>query len=238
MRTLSEIIGGCKKGEIFYYEGQDWIFFTGTKTPPELHPGVEGGKWRILRMDGQAYTMPYAPCRSDAFFRNRNSSTCVIGYWYDGAKKTSTDTKTFKFKGHVWTHCTNDEMPAELAGIKAGEWQYLTHGGMRTGLIGLDPRDANHPHYWDGHRNGIIAYRILNAEKKEIPAPVADPNADMLKRDGEPETAAEKQAKLVEALVGNGCIFAPPKQEVPNLFRVAPITGTGTSLWGAERLGE
>ena len=73
----------------------------------------------------------------------------------------------------------------------------------------------------------------LEAKKAEELA-----NAAMIKADGPALTAGEKQSKLIDAMVGNGNIFAPPKRTTHPLFRVTPMTTTGHVLWGAEHGNE
>jgi hypothetical protein len=58
----------------------------------------------------------------------------------------------------------------------------------------------------------------------------ANPNTDMIRRDGEPQTFEQ----LVAQLVGNGCIFGAPRVERCNLLTVADIPRNGFSVWGAQ----
>lgn len=89
---------------------------------------------------------------------------------------------------------------------------------------------------WFGTRDAPRAYcRIAwrpSSAAKAASAPEAtapDPNAAMIDRDGAALTFEDR----VTALAGNGCIFGAPRLERCNLLTVAPITASGSSLWGA-----
>lgn len=163
---------------------------------------------------------------------------------------------TFERYGHIWTAWKKgDPMPAALVGIPAKGWAFL-QGGTYAEHAATGP--ANNA-CWSPEKSGIIAWRLvgqqapsigellrakLEADKKpkhQSPSEIKyhaeqaekKANAAMILADGQPETPAEKLDRLVKEMVGNGDIFAPPKKEVPNLYRVAGISRTGTSFWGA-----
>jgi hypothetical protein len=262
IQHLSEV----KHGQVFAFGGETWIGFEDKEMPLEMK-GIP--RWRFLRADGKSYGKTIHTL--EVWERSRESVARVVGYWYDGAENhpsrwvKAAEAETFELLGVTWTRCKNDKMPAALAGLKRGEWEYLTQEGINLGRRGYPYDPADHHAYWDGHNHGIVAYRISPREVSETKSetnpcnemPEKKPkhkspstlrtqaayaekmaNAAMIKADGEAETPEAKKERLINEMVGNGNIFAPPKRETHPLFRITPMTTTGRVMWGAEHHGE
>lgn len=151
-----------KHGEVFAFATKTWIGFESKEMPPEMKGIIS---WRFLRADGRFFHKDRS--MAEAWQRSRSSVACIVGYWYAGAENRAptkpVEAETFELLGHTWTRCRNDKMPAELAGVKANDWQYLTEHGWKEGIIGWPLSDADKPNnYWRGYSGGIIAYRILS----------------------------------------------------------------------------
>lgn len=244
---------GCKG---FHLGGKTWTSFTGTAIPDvivallgrkeeyEVHFVLANG------ITGRVFVT--APSGLDRFQRPRSAATRVVGYCIEPpekkfeapeAKKTSVKKarKTFEAHGHTWFDCSEDRAcPEELKDALSEEWAYIPNTTAGRPLMALTSA-ASQGNERDWGRGYFTAFRLLKSSASPVTKPATKPatnlpdlNADMIGRDGKPETAEEKQERLVKQLVGNGKIFPNVKVELSPLLRVAPISKTGFSLWGAE----
>lgn len=165
---------------------------------------------------------------------------------------------TFERAGYKWTSWHGGKgVPKRLKGVKANDWWRINSKGEIKKLTSVPDWKV----YWrrgdeyEVHAFSIPAEDAITgfAEKKakksasegelrQSPSEIKyqaeeaelKNNAGMINRDGPELTADEKRAQLIDALVGNGNIFAPPKRTTHPLFRVTPITVTGRVMWGAD----
>lgn len=190
----------------------------------------------------------------------RNSSFNTTAFCIPAEDKIDSSLH-FEQGGFRWTKFVDKNMPADLKDVGAKEWMTIDDAGhiqqrlfdAKTPQYWGHERTSLFHAYCITERDRLGPPAVKRVKRKsafvEALAPQADLSAvvarkvlekeiaeqeGMLKRDGPSLTSEERQAQLIEKMVGNGNIFAPPKRTTHPLFRVTPITVTGHVMWGAE----
>lgn len=237
----------------FKAQGKTWILVEHGKAPANVY--LQAHEWEYLDVSHQVASSGYLSIQAGGWIWEN------IAGWrpVDGdlakyikpvqpvkAEPKMDESKTFVRDGIEWTRWDRKSIgcPKELVGLKAGEWGF--YRGTAGCIDGYDSRafpaaamDVHGDSYWNPANIAIVGYRVIKkvvesakpAHKSAILTEV-DRNADMIKRDGKGPLTGDA---LIKQLVGNGNIFGKPTPEPMHpLYRVAPISRTGTSLWGAE----
>lgn len=225
--------------------GCTWTLIKGGRMPAEL-ANVKVDEWQYL---DYTFSCIHTPGKHAGWVGYWNGNTPIAAIRIIEKAMTAPEVETFEAAGKTWVRCDSikDGMPAALAYVGGFDWETITPDRC----VSIRDCRASYPGYWKNAVWNFVGYRILSAvpvaprkPKHKSPSTIRTQaafaekmaNAAMIKADGESETPEAKQSKLIDALAGNGNIFAPPKRTVHPLFRVTPMTTTGHVLWGAEHL--